>query len=394
MSFQYTPTATYHPLITLPEPGDEATAQSVNEAAMKFIADNAALAKSIVDIQYVRRPPSATSRGGGANYDTSRLFYPASALGNEGVNSVIAGVLSSDVAWTIDDTGCVNGDWFFVYNASTTYSIAINTPHVSALKTLAPGDWCMFERSYGDWGFTDRRIASEPLTVGSLSAGSVFSTGIIHGSGGSVSSSWDVGDTLSALLADVNRLQVAASKLTVDTNGNLTTIGNIIAAALTLSGALNVAGGMQVSGPVQFFNGLSAVLGAITANAGINVIGASTLDGLLTCLGGPGHTGRIVEPAQIGATADTTYSPLTVRRIHVPPGTISTQVRYTVSDTGCSDGDWMEFSCLDSTDGCFISLPGGTYMQINGGGLVNWCRCERINGSWYFIASGPLAVNV
>jgi hypothetical protein len=45
MSTDYTPTATYHGSVTLPSDGDDANANSVNAAALKFLADNTALLK-------------------------------------------------------------------------------------------------------------------------------------------------------------------------------------------------------------------------------------------------------------------------------------------------------------------------------------------------------------
>lgn len=48
MSVPYVPTAIYHNPLTLPSPGDAATAASVNTAALKFAADNAEFVKSVV----------------------------------------------------------------------------------------------------------------------------------------------------------------------------------------------------------------------------------------------------------------------------------------------------------------------------------------------------------
>ncbi len=350
MSIVYTPTGTYHPQLTFPSPGQAATAASVNEAAFKFLADNAEFARQGLGIVYTRRVPTASSRGG-ADYDADRSFFPASALGAEGVNSVIALTLLNDRTWTIDDESCVNGDWFYVANTSTTFSIVVNTPTDLALVTLQPGDWCMFERTGGGWGFTQKQLRGGDIVTRGLEAtGDVSVAGFLQ-----------------------------AGSLSVDTD--IVAQGFVVATGAAFNGTVSanrVEAGFVTAPSAEFPDALGAGLAnAFSVDSNGNVV-APQVSALLAFLNTV--LGRFVFGPVLSNTVTQTVSPV---QGNVWVTTLSVASTWTIAETN-QDGDWLWIRCFGAGP-ISIYNPGGTLLWTLG--ATQWAFFVRISGTWYVMGN-------
>lgn len=109
MATNYSPVATLHPQLTLPSPGDAATAASVNNAGLKYLADN---------IEFLRAFTSPLSAGG--------TFTPSGTLrfaGTAGV-SVPSGTLS--VGGAVQSVGGVSTvDGSFAGNVTVSGTLGV-----------------------------------------------------------------------------------------------------------------------------------------------------------------------------------------------------------------------------------------------------------------------------
>lgn len=316
----YTPTATYHPTYVLPVDGDPANAASVNTQALKYLADNSAYLKPLVDARYTWRLLTP--------YDLNTTINPRSDS-TSGRNVIDALVLTGNRTITIDDTGCANGDWIFVRNRTLGFTLAIVSPAAVTLATLGDAgagsddDWAVFVRDGGTWVMFSQSLYNAGFSTSGLTVrdsvavgGTVFATAVsLIGALSAASGSFS-----GALAADSLSLISSAA-----VGGSLTAVGSVTAS--TLYGIFN--GGF----PVSTFADVNTTIGrnGITVFAG-------------------------------GGAANFTWS---------------------IFGPGQQDGDWAMVRS-NSLGNCTLTDPSGNTLAILSGSLPSAnALVVRIGGIWY-----------
>lgn len=110
-----------------------------------------------------------------SGYDAN--IAPNPTAGNANFADVLA--LSANRVWTLDDTGCVGGDWFGVRNRSA-FSITLKDPGGTDLAVLSANslDFVLVVRDNSAWRVVQAELASQSLKrsngefTGSLKVGS------------------------------------------------------------------------------------------------------------------------------------------------------------------------------------------------------------------------------
>lgn len=315
----YTPTTTYHSSLILPVNGDAATAPSVNDAALKYLADNAAYLKPLVDARYTWRLLTP--------YDLNTTINPRSDS-TSGRNVIDALVLTGNRTITIVDTGCADGDWIYVRNGTIGFTMAIVSPAAVTLATLGDAgsgsddDWAIFIRDGGTW-----RVFSSSLY------NSGFST-----SGLTVRDSVAVGGSI---FATAISLIGAIGAATGNFSGALTTDSLAVAASATIGGSLSAVGSLT----------------------------ASTLYGIF----GGGYTAN---------TYTDTNQMIGRNAISVFAGGGAANFTWTIFGIGQQDGDWALVRS-NSTGNCTVKDPAGNTLAILNGFTGANAFVIRIAGVWY-----------
>lgn len=212
MSSSYTPTGVYHTSLQLPDPGDPATAASVNNAGFKYVADNAEYLRQLtapllsggnitpsgpISFKQVGNfsVPSGNIFAGGALQsanDVSAIggsfagnvvisgtlgvvgaITTSGTLGGQGFNQLAftaeshtdvdqtisrnriiygASLPGSACTWTVDSTSEKNGDWIICVIGTISNNVAVSTSS-GTIATLSTGGthWVFGVRILGTW---------------------------------------------------------------------------------------------------------------------------------------------------------------------------------------------------------------------------------------------------
>lgn len=316
----YTPTAVYHSSLILPVNGDPATAPSVNDTALKYLADNTAYLKPVVDARYTWRILTP--------YDLNTTINPRSDS-TSGRNVIDAVTLTGNRTITIDDTGCADGDWVLAHVRTPGLTLTIKDPAAVTLSTLGSAtgtgdrDWALFLRFGGAWRTFSRFLYDDTLVASAISTGDIIGT-------------------------------------------NLNLSGFVGAASITTSGDATVGGAIQ-GGSLAI--AASATLGGSLATVG-SITAGTNLYGILS--------GQFSVETHVDANLT-----ISRNAVHVFAGGGAGNFTWTLFGIGQQDGDWAMVRS-NSSGTCTLQDPAGNTLALLSGFFPSAnAFVVRAGGVWY-----------
>jgi hypothetical protein len=162
-----------------------------------------------------------------------------------------------------------------------------------------------------------------------------------------------------------------------NTGADVCTIGDSSSNTLIVKAATDFQSGVNVSA------GSSSIAGAVSFASGGTVAlqGPTTVTGVLTYF----SAGRpVYKINNVTTNGNISVTPVTANIYYMADGVINAGRDWTISDTNCVDGDWMELISDDGTDTVSVRRPGPvTIASIGGGsGQARGVRVTRIGGTW------------
>jgi hypothetical protein len=187
----------------------------------------------------------------------------------------------------------------------------------------------------------------------------------------------------------------------IDADGGMTTHGNMTAdGALGCSGNLGVGGNAGIGGTCMVmgattlggtlgvtgaaaFSSTLAVGGTLVASADVNVGGALSVNDLATFTERATFNGGVVTRSVLGVDHNNAYSVATVDEVIVGQTGLSTNVIYTVLDTGAVNGSRIRFTTLNANYNIDVAWTGGTARLTYQVGEIMTLELVYIGGTWH-----------